>query len=87
MLHLYVYDGATMAMTMRESWTDDRLDDFARNTDRRFDSLERRMDAGFSEINARLDALQHILFQAAVGLLVAFIGLFGALLALIATQL
>jgi hypothetical protein len=31
--------------TMRESWTDERLDDFARHVDHRFDAVDRRFDA------------------------------------------
>jgi hypothetical protein len=76
-----------MMEAMRESWTDARLDDFAKHTDRRFDevdrrfdSLERRMEGGFSDINARFDALQRTLLQLGGGVLVALIGL-------IATQL
>lgn len=38
---------------MRDSWTDARLDDFARNTERRFDSVEHRMETGFAEMNTR----------------------------------
>jgi hypothetical protein len=78
---------AAIMETMRESWTDERLDDFAAHTDRRFDSLERRMEAGFSEINARFDALQRVLIQGVVVLSGAFIAGFAALIGLIATQL
>ena len=66
--------------TMRESWTDARLDDFAAHTDQRFDSLERQMEAGFSEMSARFDGLQRTLLQIGGGVIVALIGL-------IATQL
>jgi hypothetical protein len=69
-----------MMEAMRESWTDARLDDFAKRTDQRFDNLERRMEKGFSEINTRFDALQRTLLQLGGGMLVALIGL-------IATQL
>jgi hypothetical protein len=72
---------------MRESWTDARLDDFARHTDqrfdavdRRFDALERRMEGGFKEMNARFDALQRLLLRLG-GVVIA------ALIGLIATQL
>ena len=30
-------------MNMRESWTDERLDDFAKHVDRRFDEVDRRL--------------------------------------------
>lgn len=90
MLHLVVYSGKMME-TMRESWTDARLDDFAQHTDRRFDevdrrfdSVERRMENGFAEINVRFDALQGMLLQLGGGLLAALVIL---LAALIGTQL
>jgi hypothetical protein len=73
--------------TMRESWTDARLDDFAAHTDQRFDSLERRMENGFAEINARFDALQRVLIQGVIALSGAFIAGFAALIVLVATQL
>lgn len=55
---------------MRQSWTDDRLDDFRSETQRRFDEVDRRFDkveaeisdlrgetkAGFESLNARFDA-------------------------------
>jgi hypothetical protein len=73
--------------TMRKSWTDERLDDFAGETARRFDTLERRMDDGFNRVdaelravNARFDALQRTMLQLGGGVIAALIGL-------IATQL
>jgi hypothetical protein len=36
---------------MRESWTDERLDDFRGETARRFDMLERRVDEGFNRVD------------------------------------
>jgi hypothetical protein len=81
--------------TMRESWTDARLDDFRAETARRFDSLERRTEDGFDrvdgriddltrEMNSRFDSLNRTLLQIGGGLIgtgvVGFLGL-------IATQL
>jgi hypothetical protein len=40
---------------MRESWTDERLDDFRAETARRFDTLERQMRDGFERIDARFE--------------------------------
>jgi len=40
---------------MRESWTDERLDDFRAETARRFDTLERRMDGGFDRVEERFE--------------------------------
>jgi hypothetical protein len=58
--------------SMRSTWTDQRLDDFAVHTDqrfdivdkrfdavdRRFDSLERRMDAGFTRVDGDIRELR-----------------------------
>ena len=66
--------------TMRESWTDARLDDFRAETARRFDTLERRMENGFDRVDARFDALQRTMILFSGGIIAALIGL-------IATQL
>ena len=45
---------------MRQSWTDDRLDDFRERVDERFDAVDRRFDAvdkRFDGIDRRLDRL------------------------------
>ena len=43
--------------SMRLSWTDARLNDFAAHTDQRFEALERRVDDGFRRVDADLRAL------------------------------
>jgi hypothetical protein len=68
---------------MRESWTDERLDDFRGEVNRRFDDVDRRFDKVDSElgrVNDRLDGLHRAMFQVGGGIVVALIGL-------IATQL
>jgi hypothetical protein len=74
--------------TMRESWTDARLDDFRAETSRRFDTLERRMDDGFTRLDARIDDLHHLIhrtmLQLGAGLIVTLVVGFASL---IATQL
>jgi hypothetical protein len=43
---------------MRKSWTDDRLDDFAKGVDRRFDEVDRRfdeVDRRIGEFDQRVD--------------------------------
>ena len=73
---------------MRESWTDERLDDFRSETARRFDTLERRVDDGFNalrgEMNARFESMQRLIVQVGgattATLMVGFLGV-------IATQL
>jgi hypothetical protein len=69
--------------TVRESWTDERLDDLNervsdgfRGVDRRFD----RVDARFDKMDERFDAMQRTMVGSA-GLVIA------ALIGLIATQL
>jgi hypothetical protein len=62
--------------SMRQSWTDERLDDL--NT--RVDDGFRRVDADLRELNARFDALQRTMLQVGGGVIVALVGL-------IATQL
>jgi len=79
---------------MRESWTDERLDDFAKHVDHRFDEVDRRfgevdrrfdkVDAELHRVNDRLDGLHRILFQFAGGALVTLIA---GIAGFIATQL
>jgi len=40
---------------MRESWTDDRLDDFRGEVNRRFDEAERHVDQRFDAVGRRFD--------------------------------
>lgn len=46
-----------MPVTMRENWTDERLDDFRGEVNRRFDEAERRTDKRFDQVDKRLDRL------------------------------
>lgn len=79
---------------MRESWTDERLDDFAKHVDHRFDEVDRRfgeverrfdkVDAELHRVNDRLDGLHRTLIQFAGGALVTLIA---GIAGLIATQL
>ena len=62
--------------TVRESWTDERLDDLSRKVDQGF----ARLDAEMRALNGRFDSLQRTLFQVG-GVMTA------ALIGLIATQL
>ena len=77
--------------SMRESWTDQRLDDFRAEVnrrfdeaDRRFDDVNKRMNAGFDRLDNRLDGLHRMLLQAAVALTVGLLGMMAALIAVIA---
>ena len=44
---------------MRESWTDERLDDFRADVGRRFDEVDRRFD----EVDRRFDRVDHELHR------------------------
>jgi hypothetical protein len=80
--------------SVRESWTDERLDDFAAHVDQRFDAVDRRFDAvdrrfdavdrRFDALDQRFDALQRTLLQIGGGVVAALIAGF---LGVIATQL
>lgn len=83
---------------MRQSWTDERLDDFRGETtrnfdlvDERFDRVERRVENGFGEmraefgaLNERFDVMHRMMLRFCV---LAMTTLFGTLVTLIATQL
>jgi hypothetical protein len=84
--------------SMREAWTDERLDDLNHRVDegfRRVDGdlralrgeMNGRFDALQREMNTRFDALQRTMIHAAIGMTAAFITGFAALAGLIATQL
>jgi len=68
---------------MRQSWTDERLDDLAQRMDNGFV----RVDADLRALNAGFDALQRTLLQVAAGLGAGLLTVIAALLGLIATQL
>lgn len=44
-------------MAPRENWTDERLDDLAKQMDTRFTVLERHMDARFSDLTRTIQIL------------------------------
>jgi hypothetical protein len=72
---------------VRESWTDERLDDFRDEVNRRFDEVDRRfdkVDAELHRVNDRLDGLHRTLLQIAGGTIATLIAGFAGL---IATQL
>ncbi len=50
----------------RESWTDERLDDFRENVNQRFDFVDQRFDAvdkRLDRIEAELQELRRMMFQ------------------------
>jgi hypothetical protein len=72
---------------VRETWTDDRMDDFAKQVDRRFDGVDGRFDGvdrRLDKIDDRFADLQRTLLQVGGGMIATLlVGFFG----LIATQL
>jgi hypothetical protein len=79
---------------MRESWTDERLDDLNervsegfRRVDARFEKVEGEIKDLRQEMNARFDSMQRAMMQAVVALSVGMLAGFGGLAGLIATQL
>jgi tetrahydromethanopterin S-methyltransferase subunit G len=72
---------------MRQSWTDDRLDDFRADVNRRFDEVDRRFDeinAELRALNGRFDALNRTLLQIGGGIVGTLIAGF---FAIVVTQL
>jgi hypothetical protein len=66
---------------MRESWTDERLDDFRDDVNRRFDKFEGEVDKRFDKVdrelhrlNDRFDGLYRGLYQVGGGIIAALIG-------------
>jgi hypothetical protein len=69
--------------TMRQSWTDERLDDFRAETARRFDVVDLRFDAvdqrlgriesSIEALNGRFYALNRTLMQTGGGILATLI--------------
>jgi hypothetical protein len=67
---------------MRESWTDERLDDFRDEVNRRFD----KVDTELNRVNDRLDGLHRILIFTILSMMSATLAGYGALIALVITR-
>lgn len=74
-----------MHVLMRESWTDERLDEFAKGVDERFDAVQREMRQEFEQVNKHLDRLgngletvQRTIIFGAIAMSSAIIAGFGA---------
>lgn len=67
---------------MRESWTDERLDDFRDEVYRRFDKVDHELN----RINDRLDGLHKILIYAVLTLGASTVAGWAAVLALVITR-
>lgn len=78
---------------MRDSWTDERLDDFREDVSRRFDKVEvdvnrrfDKVDHELNRINDRLDDMHKILIYAVLTLGSATVAGWGTMIALILTR-
>lgn len=67
---------------MRESWIDERLDDFRDEVNRRFDKVDKELN----RVNDRLDGLHRILVAAVLSLMSATIAGYAAMVALVITR-
>lgn len=68
---------------VRESWTDERLDDFRGEVNRRFDEVDKRLD----RLEDGLTGLQRTIIHGFVAMTAAVIASNAALIGLFATQL
>jgi len=68
---------------MRESWTDERLDDFRDEVNRRFDKVEGELQ----RVNDRLDGLQRTMIHGFVAMTGAIVASNAALIGLVVTLL
>lgn len=74
--------------TMRESWTDERLDEFGKRMDERFDRVDERfndvdakfkeVDKRFDKLDSRLESMQRTMIFGVITLSSAFIAGFAA---------
>jgi hypothetical protein len=67
---------------MRESWTDERLDDFRDDVNRRFDKVDHEL----SRINDRLDSVHKTLVYAVLTLGSSTVAGWAAVIALVITR-
>lgn len=79
-----------MHVTVRDSWTDERLDDLKERVDDGFDRMEGqfdRMDARIDRVDSRIDSMSKSFLVGVVAMSSTLIAGFGALTAVIATKL
>jgi hypothetical protein len=70
-------------MSVREAWTDERLDDLSKKMDQGFS----RLDAEMRALNGRFDSLQRTLIQIGFAFGAALLASIAALIGTVATQL
>lgn len=74
---------------MRESWTDERLDDFRDDVNRRFDEVYKRFDKvdhELNRINDRLDSMHKMLVYAVLTLGSSTVAGWAAVIAFVVTR-
>ena len=69
-------------LNMRESWTDERLDDFRDDVNRRFDKVDHELN----RINGRLDGLHKMLVYAVLTLGSSTVAGWAAVIAFVITR-
>jgi hypothetical protein len=65
----------------RTTWTDERLDDFARHVDVRFNRLEEDIRGLRTEVRSDIGALQRIVLQVGAGVITTMLVGFASLVA------
>jgi hypothetical protein len=71
-----------VVMTPRETWTDERLDEFKTNVNQRFDEVDRRldrMDEDIRELRIAVNGVQRVMSQGFIGICAVMIAGFTAL--------
>jgi hypothetical protein len=74
---------------MRESWTDERLDDFRDEVNRRFDAVDKRfdkVDGQLNRVNDRLDGLNKAIVFAVLTLGSSTVAGWAAVIAFVITR-
>lgn len=66
-----------VVVTPRETWTDGRLDEFAKRVDERFDHVEKRLDRIEVDIRALRTTIDHRFFTLAGIMVTGFLALAG----------
>jgi hypothetical protein len=72
---------------MRQSWTDDRLDDFRGEVNRRFDKVDGELKWLDSKLDSKIDGLQRTIMLIGGGIVAALLGVIGTIVSVAVTQL
>lgn len=75
---------------VRESWTDERLDNFRDRVEERFDNVDRRLDnveRRLERVEDRLESIQRAMIYGTVAISGSIVAGFVGVIGLVATQL